>query len=282
MNAGSAWFVGRRRQAGHVAAATAIGTCVRAEGVTGSDEEGAFLLGEAAGRDCLARSRRSASDLEMLILSSSSRHAPRDESIRLEPALGTSIARALGAPSAVSVDVAHSDAGMLTGVLMLQSFIARGTVRCGLVVAAECLSRLRLPPAGPRESAVLVDAGAAVLVERSEPGREGIVGAGFTDGADLGYALGQCGVRPGDIDWLFCDGDATAVTGAREHPRNVVITGERGYSASATPFVALARCLVGGRVRSGDKVALASSAPGQLGLVVLAVEDLVGSHGRAH
>jgi 3-oxoacyl-[acyl-carrier-protein] synthase III len=127
-----------------------------------------------------------------------------------------------------------------------------------------------------------VDAGAAVLVERSEPGRAGIVGAGFTDGTDLGDALRRWGVRPGDIDWLFCDGDAAARAGTSEHPRNVVIAGESGYSASATPFVALSRCLADGRVRSGERVALASSAPGQLGLVVLAAEDLVESHGRAH
>ncbi len=260
-----------------------------------SEGEDALSLAVDAARDCLARSRHPPEDIEMVISAGIAHQTTRGRAFRLEPSLSLAVKSAIGAPDAVNVNLSHYCAGMLTGVLLLDDFIARGVVRCGMVVSGECLSRLgpgdrrRLHEAcGPAmANRALTDAGAAVLVERSPDARPGIAFATFTTAPMLGEAFGTHGLSTADIDWLLSDVPVAMVPGAEARPPgrplNVVPAADRfGNAASATPFLALDRCLADGRFRRGERVAMLAAAPDQLGVLVLVVDDLAESHGRAH
>jgi len=149
--------------------------------------ETSLSLAIAAARDCLARSRYSGADLDMLIDASITRYVD-DSTHRFEPPLSASVKQAIGADRATSFDVGNACAGMLTGVLLLNDFIRRGAIRRGMVVSGERITGLGTNAARSIRSILslqlasltLGDAGAAVIVERAPEGRDGIVLAGFT------------------------------------------------------------------------------------------------------
>jgi len=93
----------------------------------------------------------------------------------------------IGATHALNFDLSNACAGMLTGVFILQDFIARGEISCGMVVSGEYISHLswnatrqvRSLFSKQLASLTLGDAGAAVMVERA-PGGTGIDVIGFT------------------------------------------------------------------------------------------------------
>jgi len=172
---------------------TSHNTGIQLERLTGIHErrvvgpgENSFTLATGAARDCLAHSQHQASDIEMLISSSISRSKGRF-SQSSEPALSLSVKQAIGATRAVNFDLSNACAGMLTGVFLLQDFIARGEISCGMVVSGEYISHLSWNAARQVRSVfskqlaslTLGDAGAAVIVERA-PGGTGIDVIGFT------------------------------------------------------------------------------------------------------
>jgi 3-oxoacyl-[acyl-carrier-protein] synthase-3 len=152
-----------------------------------SEGEDSLTLAVDAARDCLNRSRHVAGDLEMVICASISRYVG-GLSHRFEPPLSLSIKEAIGAPSAINLDLSNACAGMMTGVFLLNDFIRRGVIRCGMVVSGEFISGLGINAAKQIRSLfsrqlaslTLGDAGAAVLVERAPNGEAGIAFAGFT------------------------------------------------------------------------------------------------------
>jgi 3-oxoacyl-[acyl-carrier-protein] synthase III len=280
------WLLDRRSPREGVSRIDAIGVGLPRSAPACSEGEDSLSLAVGAARDCLARSRHQARDIEVLISSSVAHYPRRGHAYQLEPPFSMSVKEAIGAHSALNLDVSHSGAGMLTGVFLLDDLIARGVVRCGLVVSGECLSPLggtgaRRPHGAGRDpnAPAVADAGAAVLVERSASGRPGIVFAAFTSPARLDEALAAHDLRPADLDWLLAD----EVPARADGPKNVVASADRcGNSASATPFVALGRCLADGSLRRGERAALVATAPGQLGVVVIEVDELEETHGRAH
>jgi 3-oxoacyl-[acyl-carrier-protein] synthase-3 len=149
--------------------------------------ETSLTLAVDAARDCLARSRHRPDDIEMLVCASITRSVG-DTPYRFEPPLSLSIKEAIGAPHATSFDLSNACAGMMTGVFVLNDFIRRGAIRCGMVVSGELISGLGTTAA--REirslysrqlaSLTLGDAGAAAIVERAPSGKPGIMLAGFT------------------------------------------------------------------------------------------------------
>jgi len=153
----------------------------------GAPGETSFTLAVDAARDCLARSRHRAEDLDMLVCASITRSIDGAE-YRFEPPLSASIREAIGARRAIHFDLSNACAGMLTGVFVLNDFIRRGAIERGMVVSGELISGLGTTAA--REirsiysrqlaSLTLGDAGAAVLVERAPSGKAGIAFAGFT------------------------------------------------------------------------------------------------------
>ena len=145
-----------------------------------------FTLATGAARDCLSHSRHQASDIEMLISTSITR-SKGEFAQSFEPSLSLAIKQAIGATQAVNFDISNACAGMLTGVFILQDFIARGEISCGMVVSGEYISHLSWNAARQIRSLfskqlaslTLGDAGAAVIVERA-PSGTGIDVIGFT------------------------------------------------------------------------------------------------------
>lgn len=165
-------------------------TGIRERRICGEGEDSVTLAVDAA-RDCLARSRHAAADLDMIIAASITRH---DGSAvhRLEPPLSLLVKEAIGAHEAIGFDVSNACAGMLTGVFLLNDAIRRGRIRRGMVVSGEHISGLADNAAQSVRgvlslelaSLTLGDAGAAVIVERAEGDQPGIVLIGFTTVAE--------------------------------------------------------------------------------------------------
>src|SRR5262252_4102782 len=168
-------------------------TRIQLERLTGIHErhvvgpgENSFTLAAGAARDCLSHSQHQASDIEMVINASITRSKGRS-SQSFEPPLSLYVKQAIGATQAVNFDLSNACAGMLTGVFILQDFIARGEISCGMVVSGEYISHLSWNAARQIRSLfsqqlaslTLGDAGAAVIVERA-PSGTGIDVIGFT------------------------------------------------------------------------------------------------------
>jgi 3-oxoacyl-[acyl-carrier-protein] synthase-3 len=290
----------------------------------------------AAARDCLARSRHGAADLDVVISAGITRYVA-DGAHRFEPPLAVSIADAIGAHAATAFDIANACAGMLTGVFLLHDLVRRGAIRRGMVVSGEHITGLGANAARvihslyslQLASLTLGDGGAAVIIDRAPEGAPGILLAGFTTLAEhsrlclglpaahapgarmytrarkihqvaladapplIDEVLARAGLSLGDIDWLIPhqtsvrairSGERALAERLGSRPRNVVVTvDEYGNTASTTLFVALHRYLSEGRFARGDKLLLVSLASGlEVGVAVLAMDELMETHGRVH
>ncbi len=169
-------------------------TRIQLERLTGIHErhvvgpgENSFTLAAGAARDCLAHSQHQASDIDMIINTSITRSKGRSAQ-SFEPPLSLYVKQAIGAAQAVNFDLSNACAGMLTGLFILQDFITRGEIRCGMVVSGEYISHLSWNAAKQIRSVfsrqlaslTLGDAGAAVILERAPEGAPGIDVIGFT------------------------------------------------------------------------------------------------------
>jgi 3-oxoacyl-[acyl-carrier-protein] synthase-3 len=310
-------------------------TGIREHREAGRGEE-SLDLAIAAARDCLARSRYAAADLDMVIGASITRYV--DPGVhRFEPPLAVSLKAAIGAHDAIGFDVSNACAGMLTGVFLLHDLVRRGVIRRGMVASGEHITGLGANAARSIRSLyslqlaslTLGDGGAAVIVDRAHDGAPGILLAGFTTLAEhsrlcLGLpaarlpgakmytrarkihqvamtegpplieeVLARGGLVLGDIDWLIPHQTSVRAIRSGERvlarelgcrPRHTAVTVDKyGNTASTTLFVALHELLDEGRVARGDKLLLLSVASGlEIGVVVLAMDELVESHGRVH
>ena len=161
-------------------------TGVRERHVVGAGED-TYTLALAAARDALAHAGCAGQDLDMLIVSSISRHVGGMR-IQLEPPVSVQLKRALGADRAMSFDLSNACAGMMTGVFLLNDLVRQGRIRRGMVVSGEYISELgrnaaqevRDVMSDQLASLTLGDAGAAAIVERAPDGASGIEVAGFT------------------------------------------------------------------------------------------------------
>ncbi len=152
-----------------------------------SDDESSFTLAARAADDCLAHSRHSAADLDVVINCSITKSLDAEGTL-FEPTQSQAVAQHIGAGQALAFDVSNACAGMLTGVFLLNNWIRRGVVGRGMVVSGERISGLGRNAAGhirsilSRELASLTlgDAGAAVDRRTRPEGEAGISAAGFT------------------------------------------------------------------------------------------------------
>jgi 3-oxoacyl-[acyl-carrier-protein] synthase-3 len=184
----------RRLSTDEVMASTTHRTDIELEALTGVRErrvvgagEDSYTLALGAARDALAHADCAAADLDMLIVSSISRHVGGLR-VQLEPPVNVSLKAALGAERAIGLDISNACAGMMTGVFILNDLIRQGRIRRGMVVSGEYISELGRNAAqeirnvmdDQLASLTLGDAGAAAILERAPEGAAGIEVAGFT------------------------------------------------------------------------------------------------------
>jgi len=161
-------------------------TGVRERRIVGAGED-SYTLALGAARDALAHADCAAADLDMLIVSSISRHVGGLR-MQLEPPVNVALKAALGAERALGLDISNACAGMMTGVFILNDLIRQGRIRRGMVVSGEYISELgrnaaqeiRTVMDDQLASLTLGDAGAAAIVERAPEDAAGIELAGFT------------------------------------------------------------------------------------------------------
>ena len=161
-------------------------TGIRKRRVCAADESSLTLAIEAA-QDCLAHSRYTGADLDVVIDASITRYVD-GTTHQFEPPLSLAVKQAIGAHFAINFDISNACAGMLTGVFVLHDMIRRGVIRRGMVVSGERITGLGTNAARSIRSILslqlasltLGDAGAAVIVDRAPDPAKGILLAGFT------------------------------------------------------------------------------------------------------
>jgi len=152
-----------------------------------AEGEDSYTLALGAARDALAHANCAAEDLDVLIVSSITRHVGGLR-MKLEPPVSVSLKAALGARRAISFDLSNACAGMMTGVFILNDLIRQGRIRRGMVVSGEYISQLGVNAAlevrtmmdDQLASLTVGDAGAAAILERAPDGAPGVEVAGFT------------------------------------------------------------------------------------------------------
>ena len=160
-------------------------TGIRERRVCGEGED-SYTLAVGAAEECLQHSSHSAADLEMIVCCSISRYKDGLNHV-FEPALALYVRDAVGAHGALAFDISNACAGMLTGVYIVSDFIRRGVISRGMVVSGEYITSLsenavphvRTPLSRQLPSLTLGDCGAAVIVERGDPGPGALMTGGF-------------------------------------------------------------------------------------------------------
>lgn len=187
-----------RLTTGDLMAGTRHTTHIDLERLTGIHErrvsvgdEDSYTLATAAARDALQHAGREAASIDAVISCSITKF--RDGLTQwLEPTMSGAVARAVGADTAMTFDLANACAGMLTGVTVANNWIRQGLIERALIVSGEYISQLGQNAAQhihnimskELASLTLGDAGAALLLERAPAGSAGIRLAGFTTVAD--------------------------------------------------------------------------------------------------
>ncbi len=143
-----------------------------------SETEDSYDLSLNAALDCLKHSTHKAEDLEMIICCSITKYKDGTTYV-WEPPFSLYVKEAIGAPRALNFDIANACAGMLTGVFIMDDFIRRGVIKCGMVISGENLTsasrnavpRVKTILSGQLASLTVGDCGAAVILERSGEGK---------------------------------------------------------------------------------------------------------------
>ena len=162
-------------------------------------EYAADLAVKAAQR-ALAMSRYKAEDLDVIVCTSISKHNRPDE-FSFEPATAVLVRRATGAKKALVFDVVNACAGMMNGVLVVQSLIRAGRAKVGMVVSGE--HNMPLAETAARElkhsfdaqlaALTLGDCGAALILDGSTDGKTGFHWLDLVTGAKHDH---YCWSRP--------------------------------------------------------------------------------------
>jgi len=141
-------------------------TGIQTRHITTPDETTATLATEAAKR-ALADAGLDASDLELIIVATITPEM-------VFPSTASFVQRALGAPKAWVFDLAAACSGFVYGLSIVQQFIENGRLNNALVIGAETLTKITNWK--DRMSCILFGDGAgAVVLERSDDGRKGII-----------------------------------------------------------------------------------------------------------
>ncbi|HEY2437180.1 MAG TPA: beta-ketoacyl-ACP synthase 3, partial [Solirubrobacteraceae bacterium] len=136
-------------------------------------------LAAASGRDALERAGMDASDLDMVLVATST-------SDELLPNAAPLVAHALGAAHAGAVDLGAACTGFLSGLALGAAQIEAGRAERVLLIGADAMSRITDPDCRQTAGLFADGAGAAVLARSEGTGRIGPVTLGADGaGADL-------------------------------------------------------------------------------------------------
>ena len=143
-----------------------------------------------AAKNALRMSKYKPGDIDMIICTSLSRVNEKSE-FHYNPSMSMKIRSALKAKNAQTFDIVNACAGMFTGVVILNSFIKTGAVKCGIVVSGEqgsllyesALKNVRHSFDGQLASLTLGDCGTAVILDSSGDKKYGFHTLDFVTGA---------------------------------------------------------------------------------------------------
>ncbi|MFH1718577.1 MAG: beta-ketoacyl-ACP synthase III [Planctomycetota bacterium] len=148
--------------------------------ITTDSESTAFLAIQAA-RKALAEANLDAGDVELIIVATITPEM-------VFPSTASFVQRALGASNAWVFDLAAACSGFVYGLSIVQQFIESGKLKNALVIGAETLSKIT--DWTDRTSCILFGDGAgAVVLERSDDGRKGILYSTMHSDGDRWEAL---------------------------------------------------------------------------------------------
>lgn len=146
-------------------------TGIKSRRMAGQDEF-SYDLAVKAVEECLAYSKYSAEDIDLVICCNISRFDGPDR-YSFEPSTAVRLRTAFGIHHAMAFDVTNACAGMFTGIYLANALISAGAVRRGLVISGEYITHVTETAqkeiyglADPLLACLtLGDAGAAVLVD---------------------------------------------------------------------------------------------------------------------
>jgi amino acid adenylation domain-containing protein len=139
------------------------------------ETEFAVDLAQKAVESCLANSRYSPGDIDLLICSNISRVDGADFHVSFEPSTSAKLKQHFGFSNAVVFDISNACTGMFTAILIIDAFLKAGLIQRGMVVSGEYISHLTQTAQKEIEGYMdsrlacltVGDAGAAVILEQS-------------------------------------------------------------------------------------------------------------------
>ena len=266
-------------------------TGIRQRYIAGQGETTATLATEAA-RQALSAAGRSAADIDLIIVATTS----PDNSF---PASATKVQALLGAPTCAAFDVQAVCSGFVYALSIADAMMAVGSARCALIIGAE--TKTRLLDREDRTTCVLFGdgAGAVVLEANDDPSRGIIASRLHADGtqapmlyADGGVSTTQttgmirmagrevfrhavtnlaqvltdviadAGLNSSDIDWVVPHQankriiDATVKKLGLPAERVVMTVDRHANTSAASVPLALDLAVRDGRIKRGDLVVL--------------------------
>jgi 3-oxoacyl-[acyl-carrier-protein] synthase-3 len=155
-------------------------TGIKTRHITTDNESTAFLATEAAKR-ALAEAHLDAGELELIIVATITPEM-------VFPSTASFVQRSLQAKKAWVFDLAAACSGFVYGLSIVQQFLESGRIKNALVIGAETLSKIT--NWGDRTSCILFgDGSGAVVIERSEDNRKGIIYSTMSSDGDCWEAL---------------------------------------------------------------------------------------------
>ncbi|MBI3761432.1 MAG: amino acid adenylation domain-containing protein, partial [Chloroflexi bacterium] len=156
------------------------------------DSEFSIDLAKKAVETCLANSKYTSQDLDLLICCNVSRCDGPNHRFSFEPNTAIRLRKHFGFDRALAFDVANACPGMFTAIMIVDAFLKAGLIQCGMVVSGEYITHLTQTAQKEIDEILdsrmacltLGDAGAALILEASPDDK-----FGFHD-LDL-YTLGR-------------------------------------------------------------------------------------------
>ena len=155
-------------------------TGIKVRHITTEDETTAYLATEAA-RRAPAEAKLEAGEVELIIVATITPEM-------VFPSTASFVQRSLQAKKAWVFDLAAACSGFVYGVSIVQQFIEGGRIKNALVIGAETLTKIT--NWSDRTSCILFGDGAgAVVLERAEDGRKGVIYSTMSSDGDRWEAL---------------------------------------------------------------------------------------------